>query len=66
VPTKAAYLRFEATPELEFEFYLAQKLGMTVSSLRQEMPQAEFVEWGVYYGRLAQKAELERLEGGAG
>ncbi len=49
----------ETDPELEFEFYLAQKLGMTVARLRQEMPQAEFVQWHAYYARKAQREELE-------
>jgi len=54
----------ENNPELEFEFYLAQKLGMTVAQLRAEMPNQEFVEWATYYGRKAQREELERLKGG--
>lgn len=36
---------------------------MTVAALRAELPQAEYVRWGVYYGRIAQRAELERLKG---
>lgn len=31
---------------------------MTVARLRAEMTQAEYVRWGVYYGRQAQQAEL--------
>lgn len=46
------------TTELEFEFYLAQKLSMTVDDLRGRMSQHEFVSWSVYYARLAQKREL--------
>lgn len=46
------------TTELEFEFYLAEQLRMTVARLRREMTAREFMEWGVYYGRKAQKREL--------
>jgi hypothetical protein len=67
VPTKAAYRLFETDPEFEFEFYLAQKLSMTVGELRERMSQHEFLYWNVYYGRIAQRQELERLkQGGAG
>lgn len=48
----------ETTPDLEFEHYLAEKLGMTVARLRREMTTQEFMAWGVYYGRKAQKREL--------
>lgn len=50
---------FEADSELEFEFYLAQKLSMTVATLRASMSNDEFVRWGVYYARIAQREELE-------
>lgn len=43
---------------VEFEFFLAQKLGRTVHQLRSEMDNKEFVWWGVYYGRKAQRDEL--------
>lgn len=41
---------------------------MTVAALRAEIPQAEYVQWGVYYGRQAQQAELEaaKVKAGAG
>lgn len=32
---------------------------MTVARLRQEMSNEEFVRWGVYFGRKAQRQELE-------
>lgn len=55
---KAAYLAMESSPDLEFEFYVADRLGMTVAQLRAEMSNEEFVAWGVYHGRKAQRAEL--------
>lgn len=59
MPTKALYLEFDENPELEFEHYLAVKLGMTVRQLR-EMGQDEFLRWQVYYAREAQRLELEQ------
>lgn len=37
---------------------------MTVGELRERMGSDEFVRWGVYYARQAQKQELERLRQG--
>lgn len=37
---------------------------MTVARLRVEMPAEEFMRWGVYYARKAQREELERLKAG--
>lgn len=39
---------------------LAETLGMTVSSMREEMGQAEFTQWKVYFGRRAQRDEMAR------
>lgn len=50
---------FEKDPGAEFEFFLAQKLGLTARRLRAEMSQQEFMEWGVFYARKAQREELE-------
>lgn len=46
------------TTELEFEFYLAERLGMTVAQLRRNLSAHEFAQWGVYFGRKAQRQEL--------
>lgn len=54
----------EHSPDLEFEFYLATKLCMTVGQLRERMTQGEFVQWAVYYKRQAQQIELENLKAG--
>jgi len=40
------------------------KLGMTVGLLREQMSNDEFVHWGVYYARIAQREQLERLKAG--
>lgn len=46
------------TTELEFEFHLAEKLGMTVDRMRRTMSAHEFMQWGLYFGRKAQRQEL--------
>lgn len=50
----------EANPALENEHFVAERLGMTVHRLRREMPNAEFVNWLVYFGRKQQREELAR------
>jgi lipopolysaccharide assembly outer membrane protein LptD (OstA) len=65
VPGKAAYLALENDPDLEFEFYLASKLGgMTVAEMRQRMGNDEYVLWTRFYMRKQQAQELERLKAG--
>lgn len=54
----------ETDPGLEFEHFLAQKLGMTVDRMRVEMSNDEFVRWEIYYAREAQRIELARMKGG--
>lgn len=49
---------FEADPGLEFEFFLAGELGMTVDELRTRMSNGEFVRWAVYHGRRVQEQEI--------
>ena len=48
--------------DLEFEFYLAERLGMTVSRLRREMSAYEFMQWSVYYGRKAQRRQMQQRQ----
>lgn len=48
---------------MEFEFTLARRLGMTVGRLRMVMSNDEFIRWGVYYARIAQREELEQAKG---
>jgi hypothetical protein len=54
----------DASPDLEFEHFLAQKLSLTVSRLRREMSNEEFVRWSAYYARKAQREELETKRAG--
>lgn len=51
---------FEARPDIEFTYFLAKELGMTVAELRTRMSNEEFVGWTVFYGRRAQEIELAR------
>lgn len=37
---------------------------MTVADMRQKLSMHEYVRWGVYYSRIAQRQELERLRSG--
>jgi hypothetical protein len=59
VPRKAAYQAFETDSELEFEFFLAEQLHMTVGRLREDMSNAELLHWSMYYARKSQEAELQ-------
>lgn len=48
----------EDDPSLEFEYYLADRLGMTVARLRAEMSNQEYIEWEMFHARKAQRQEL--------
>jgi hypothetical protein len=43
---------------LEFSFYLADRLHMTVAELGERMSNAEFVQWAMWHARKAQRREL--------
>lgn len=58
MPTKAAYLAFENEPGLEFDYFLATKLGGTVGELRDRMSNDEWGRWAIYYRRIQQAKEL--------
>ncbi len=51
------------TTDLEFEFYLAERLGMMVADLRRRMSAAEYLGWSIFYGRKAQRAQLAARKG---
>lgn len=53
---------FETNPALEFDHFLAQKLGMLVADLRERMSAQEFLAWEIYYARKAQREEMEMLK----
>lgn len=52
------YLEFQAHPDMEEEFFVAEQLGMTVARLRAEMGNDEYVRWLVYFGRRGQRDQI--------
>jgi len=50
----------ENHPNLEFDFFLASELGMTVKACQLAMSNMEYLRWQVYYGRKAQREELAK------
>jgi hypothetical protein len=63
VPGKAAYLALENDGDLEFRFFLAEKLGMIVAEMSERMPHAEYVLWTRYMARKRQAQELAEKAG---
>ena len=57
-PGKAAYLELDDDPDLEFTYFLADKLGLLVADLEERMPNAEFVMWSRYYAREGQRRQV--------
>lgn len=53
----------EADPSIEFDCYLAEKLGKTLGEVRA-MPMHDYMTLQVYYGRKAQRQELEQIKRG--
>lgn len=53
----------ESNPSIEFDHFLAQKLGRTVAELH-EMGQHEYLSWSIYYARIAQREELAAAKRG--
>lgn len=52
------------TTDLEFEFFLARELRMTVQAMREQMSSEEYVQWTVFYGRKAQREQMASLRSG--
>lgn len=49
----------ESSPDLEFDYYLAERLHMTVAEMRERISGEEYLGWCIYYGRKGQRIELE-------
>ena len=65
MPTKAAYQKFEESPDLEFDYFLTEKLGWgSVERMRRGMPAAEWQAWWVYFGRKAQRRQVAAMTAG--
>lgn len=56
-PGKATWIRLETDGAYHFDFYLAEKLSMTLMQVRN-LPAREWMEWSIYFGRKAQQREL--------
>lgn len=63
MPPRRRTKAFEAKPDLEFDFFLATKLHMTVEDMRDRMSNQEWLEWSIYYGRIAQREQLRAMKG---
>jgi hypothetical protein len=57
------WIRLETEPEFHFDFFLAERLRMTVADLRARISAEEWITWSVYYGRQAQDRELAAARG---
>ena len=65
MPTKAIYELMETNPEIEFDYYLTERLGWrSVAEMRRGMSAAEYHGWSIYYQRKAQRRELENAKMG--
>lgn len=53
----------ENSPDLEFDYYLAERLHLPVAEMRQRVSAAEYLGWSIFYGRKAQRMELESKRG---
>lgn len=61
-PTKA----FEENSTSEWEFYIADRLGLTVARMREEMSGDEFTRWVIFHQRKGQRMELASKGAGNG
>lgn len=48
----------QANPDEEFDYFLAEKLHMTVARLRAEMSNEEWEGWAIYHGRDMQRKQV--------
>ena len=56
---RTTYELFDARPDLEFDYYLTEKLGWrSVDAMRRGLPAAEYHEWKIYLARKAQQRQL--------
>jgi hypothetical protein len=58
VPGKAARLELEDDDALAFDFFLADRLRMTVAEMRSRVSHAEWVYWSRYHQMIADRREV--------
>lgn len=63
MPPRRHTKALESNPDLEFDFFLAAKLHMTVADLRERMSNQEWQYWSIYYARIAQREQLRAMKG---
>lgn len=56
------YRLMEERPDVEFDYFLARELRMTVDEMRRTVSGEEYLGWSTFYKRKAQREELERLK----
>lgn len=56
------YRTFEERPDVEFDYFLARELRMTVEQMRRSVSGEEYLGWSTFYKRKNQREELERLK----
>jgi hypothetical protein len=54
----------ESRTDIEFDYVLAEKLGMTVAEMRRRVSAAEWRGWNVYFARKAQRREIAAAQAG--
>lgn len=54
----------ESSPDVEFDYVLAEKLCMSVADMRRRVSAAEWLGWYVYLARKAQRRELALAKAG--
>jgi len=54
---KALEAELKKTPLVRLQFYVAEKLGMTLSELRTRMTDVELIGWHTYYTIVAAEEE---------
>jgi hypothetical protein len=63
MPKKVIYQEMETRPDLEFDFYLCERLGWrSVELMRRGMSAGEWARWAMYHRRRAQRQEHEALK----
>lgn len=53
-------MKLETEPDFFFDFFLAEKLRLTLSEVR-DMPAEEWSQWAIYF---AKKAQQQQMNGG--
>lgn len=58
MPGKAAYRELDADDDLNFTYFLADKLGLMVADLEARMSNSEFVMWSRWHAIQGQRRQV--------